>query len=114
VYGLAGEAMLNFGPVAIPFAFAIFGLVVGGIRRFVVSLAPDDTRFLVVPFLILLLIQLLVNDTDIILFFIVKYGTLPFAVVLLCSRRACSSLWRPSTYEFRRPTMNVTAKGLTT
>jgi hypothetical protein len=114
VYGLAGEAMLNFGPVAMPFAFAIFGFVVGGIRRFVFSLGPDDIRFLVVPFLILLSFQLLVNDADVILFFIFKYGTMPFAVVVLCSRRACWLHWRRSTYKVKRPIVNVTAKALTT
>jgi hypothetical protein len=113
VYGLAGEAMLNFGPVAMPFAFAIFGLVVGGIRRFVVSLGPDDIRFLIVPFMILLSIQLLVNDADIILFFVFKYGLLPFAVVVLCSRRARWPFGSPATYKANRPIMNVTVTGLT-
>src|SRR5690606_2332026 len=33
VYGLAGEAMLNFGPVAVPLSFIVLGGIVGWVKR---------------------------------------------------------------------------------
>lgn len=101
VYGLAGEAMLNFGPAAVPIAFGIFGLLVGGIRLFLFRLGPGDARFLIAPLLILLSLQLLVNDSDVNLFFLVKFGSVPFAVVFLSSCRV-SAYCRPNMYKAKR------------
>ena len=90
VFGVAGEAMLNFGPAGVPFAFAGFGFLVGGIRRFIRSLGPDDPRRLAVPMLIILAFSALVNDSDILLFFLFKEGLPPVLAIWVCSlpRRA--------------------------
>lgn len=81
VYGLAGEAMLNFGPVAVPFAFALFGVLVGGIRRFLNGLRPGDPRLLLGPFLVIFAFSTLVSDSDNLLFFLIKDGLVPFVVL---------------------------------
>lgn len=87
VYGLAGEAMLNFGPLAVPLAFAMLGLVVGRVRHMLPTLRSKDARFLLYPLLINLCFVILVSDSDNVVFFILKNGALPFLVVAVCCRR---------------------------
>ncbi len=80
-YGISGEAMLNFGPFAVPLAYLVFGFVVGGLRGLLAGLREGDTRLLLMPFLITLCFWLLVGDSDTTLFIIIKDG-LPPALVL--------------------------------
>ena len=87
IYGLAGEAMLNFGPMVVPVAFVVLGLAVKWARRFLAQLAPDDSRWLLAPLLILLCLQTLISDSDNIIFFVVKFGLVPLTAVFLGSRR---------------------------
>jgi hypothetical protein len=87
VYGLAGETMLNFGPIAVPFSFLIIGFVVGYIRRLTKTLEPTDSRWLLLPFLVTLCFVILAGDLDNILFYMIKNGSVPFAVLALSSRR---------------------------
>ena len=95
VYGLAGEAMLNFGPLAVPFAYALLGLLVGWFRSGVRSLLPGDARFLLVPFGVYLCVTGLSGDSDNIIFGLVKDGFLPLLVVLVCSVR-----WKLFVHDF--------------
>jgi hypothetical protein len=88
VYGLAGEAMLNFGPLAIPATFVILGLVVGGLKLFQARLAFDDSRWLILPLACYLGVVLIAYDSDNILWFAVKEGAIPLLVVVLTSVRA--------------------------
>ncbi len=88
VYGLAGEAMLNFGPVSVPFVFLIWGITVGYVRRLMITLNAGDVRFLLLPLLINGCFILLVGDSDNIVFFLVKDGAVPFLVLMLCSSKA--------------------------
>lgn len=85
VYGLAGEAMLNFGPIAAPLTFGVLGVVVGWVRRKSGDWIPNDARVLILPLLINLCFVVLVSDSDNIIFFTVKNGLVPFAVVALSS-----------------------------
>lgn len=87
VYGLAGEAMLNFGPISVPFAYAIFGLFVGWFRHRVSALLPDDSRFLLVPFGVYTCMSIMSGDSDNLIFGLAKDGFLPFLVVIVCSFR---------------------------
>jgi len=84
VYGLAGEAMLNFGPLAVPVAFGILGLLVGWVRNMLATLHPADARFLLYPLLVNLCFVILVSDSDNIVFFFFKNGALPFILVVAC------------------------------
>lgn len=87
VYGLAGEAMLNFGPWSVPAAFALLGVLVGALHRRMRSYGPGDARQLMVPFLVNLCIIALVSDSDNVVFTLVKNGAVPFLVILLGSNR---------------------------
>jgi len=87
VYGLAGEAMLNFGPIAVPFAFLVFGLVVSRIRHFIATLNFPDSRLMLLPFLVILCLMILVLDSDNVLFVSMKDGAVPFLVLALSSTR---------------------------
>jgi hypothetical protein len=88
VYGLAGEAMLNYGVVAAPLSFIALGLAVKGIRRLLVSLDRRDIRLLLMPFLVILAVNLLTGDSDNLLFIVVKFGAVPFLVVAAGSGRS--------------------------
>lgn len=86
VYGLAGEAMLNFGPVAVPLVFVMLGLVVRHVRRWMLSWHPLDTRSLFLPMLVNFCFVVLVSDLDNDIFFLFKQGAFPFTVILLSSK----------------------------
>jgi hypothetical protein len=86
LYGLAGEAMLNFGPLGVPLVFLLWGLLVGLIRRAYYGLHRHDARVLLLPLLINMLLVMLVADSDNVVFFAVKQGALPALMVMLCSR----------------------------
>ena len=86
VYGLAGETMLNFGPVAIPIAFVIFGCIVEWTRRRKMAWSPRDSRRLLVPFLVNLCFVVLIADSDNVLFFAIKSGFAPLLLVFFTSQ----------------------------
>jgi hypothetical protein len=85
VYGLAGEAMLNFGPVSVPFAFLVFGLLVGWFRSRTFALLPGDARYLLVPFGVYFCLAGLSGDSDNLIYGFVKDGLMPFIVLLVCT-----------------------------
>jgi hypothetical protein len=88
VYGLAGEAMLNYGPLAVPFAFIPWGLAVAWVRRPLAAWHPADPRFLLYPLLIILAFAALFQDTENLVFFLFKHGAVPFLVTLPALRPA--------------------------
>ena len=87
VYGLAGEAMLNFGPWSVPAAFITLGLLVGWVKRLKARLLFFDCRLLLTPFLVNLCFAYLAGDSDTTVFFIFKNGLLPIGVLTLCANR---------------------------
>jgi hypothetical protein len=87
VHGLAGEAMLNFGPAAVPVAFLGLGLAVGRLRRFTRSARPWDSRWLLVPLLLNSCFDILGGDSCNILFSFVKDALIPCALVMAFSMR---------------------------
>jgi hypothetical protein len=86
VYGLAGEAMLNFGPWVVPFVFVIPAIAVALVQLLTTGLSVSDTRLFVLPILIILCISLVLNDSDENLFGLVKYAAVPMLVIVLGSR----------------------------
>jgi len=100
VYGLAGEAMLNYGVVAAPLSFILLGSAVKCIRRLLVSLDRRDIRLLLMPFLVILAVNLLTADSDNLVFIIVKFGAVPFLVIAAGSSR---SFRRRRHVQFRTP-----------
>lgn len=85
VYGLAGEAMLNFTPLAVPFTFVAWGLVVGWVQARFTIWPSDDTRRLLLPQLVLLCFIVLTADSDLITVFLVQQGLVMFLVIWLSS-----------------------------
>jgi hypothetical protein len=64
VYGLLGEALLNFGVVLAPLPFAIWGFLMGVYRRSLLSWLPTDTRLFLAPYLTLTLVIVVFSDLD--------------------------------------------------
>ncbi len=83
LYGLAGEAMLNFGFFAVPFAFIVFGLANCSVRRWLSGLAPGDARLLFYPFLSLFCFYMLACDLENIVFDVIKNVAVPLGVTAL-------------------------------
>ena len=88
VYGLGGEAMLNFGYWGIPPAFFIFGCLLGWFRKKLTTMEPTDSRFFVIPFLILTFALAVGSDVDNLAFGLLKMGSLPFLLIFLASSRS--------------------------
>jgi hypothetical protein len=91
VYGLSGEAMLNFGPLMVPVAFFILGAVVRRVRYFVATAPALDSRRLVSPLLVQICIWLLIGDSALIMFSIMKQALMPCLVVFVASRRVVAA-----------------------
>jgi hypothetical protein len=87
VYGIAGEGMLNFGPAGVLLAYIALGIFTALLQGRLLSLAPGDIRWLAAPFFINLLFLLLLNDSDNAVFYLIKYGLMPIALVLLSFTR---------------------------
>lgn len=87
VYGLAGEAMLNFGLLLVPFAFSILGILVGAIRTIPYKVTADNPWLLIYPVLVNLCFVVLVSDSDNVVFFLIKNISVPFLVVFMASLR---------------------------
>jgi hypothetical protein len=87
-YGLGGETMLNFPPLAIPVAYGLFGFFVRQTRRFALTLRETDVRVLFVPFLTAVCFYVLVWDSDNTVVFLAKCGSVPFLALLLSSKRS--------------------------
>ena len=86
-YGIAGEGMLNFGPLCVPFFYFLFGLAVMRVQRFIATRDRDDARLLLCPFLVILCFWMLVADSSTMLFVIIKDGLPPLLVLWFASRR---------------------------
>ncbi len=86
IFGLAGEAMLNFGPLAVPFSFVLLGLLVGWASRLYNRVPEGDVRLYLVPLFILLSFVALILDLDNLVFIAVKNAAMPSLLVLLSVR----------------------------
>jgi hypothetical protein len=87
VYGLSGEALLNFGPAGVVPMFAIYGGFLGCYRRKLVSWQSQDSRIFLAPFFTTLMAMALVSDSDNLVFGAVTQGALVFAAIFTASTR---------------------------
>lgn len=94
IYGLAGEAILNWGFLSVPFVFALFGLALAYLQRFILSIDKNDVRILFVPFLVYLSILMLTADADNMVFACIKNGVVPALVISLSSIRRSGKVFR--------------------
>lgn len=90
-HGIAGESMLNFGPLVAPLAYGIFGLLVALAQRWWETLRPFDARLLIAPLVTIFAFYLLVWDSDNIVFFMIKNGLVPLFIIVASSRIATGS-----------------------
>ncbi len=87
VYGIAGEAMLNFGPFIVPLAFIPFGILVNWVQCCLLTWKPSDIRLILLPMLVNFSFIFLVSDIDNDIFFLVKSSGFPTVVVWLTSTK---------------------------
>jgi hypothetical protein len=87
VYGLAGEAMLNFGPVGAVLSFVILGLAVRTVRRASGGLSEEDSRWLLIPFGIELCLLIMTSDFDNVVVFVWYQMAVPFLAIFASSHK---------------------------
>jgi hypothetical protein len=110
VYGLAGEAMLNFGPLSVPFAFIVLGIVVGRVKRSLLIWDNSDVRLLLLPMMVNFCFVVLVGDFDNQIFFLIKSSGFPVLVLWLSSKKtviypASQSSWEQENGQYFAPTI---------
>jgi hypothetical protein len=95
VYGLAGESMLNFGPLSAPYAAIPFAVLINWINNTYIDWKQSkDVRILLLPALINFGFIVLISDTDNNTFFLLKNISFPLLILFLGSRKV-----KPSVYE---------------
>jgi hypothetical protein len=86
-FGLAGEALLNFGPLSMPLAL----LACAGMVRFAKSKTvwekTGDSRLLIWPLLLFMCFVTPIGEMQVVMWMLVKNGIVPFAVIVLSSDR---------------------------
>ncbi|MEB3178759.1 MAG: hypothetical protein VKL59_07010 [Nostocaceae cyanobacterium] len=87
IYGLTGEAMLNFGPFVMPFMFIPFAILIGWVQSCLFSWHSSDSRLLLLPMLVNFCFVVLVSDLDNDIFFLMKNSGFPTLVVWLSSQK---------------------------
>ncbi len=92
IFGLAGEALLNFGLLSVPFAFLIFAFIVSRVRHTLLTLQPYDARSLMIPTFSIFCFIILATDSDNLALFFVKEIAIPFAVLLFSVRVTAPSV----------------------
>jgi len=86
LFGIGGEALINFGPWGVPLAMGLFGLFVGRVRGWMRAWHSRDARRFLLPILANLCIVILANDSDNVLWFLGTPCLLPFFILFLSSR----------------------------
>ncbi|NTV99786.1 MAG: hypothetical protein HGA19_00605 [Oscillochloris sp.] len=84
LYGLTGEAILNFGPIIVPCMFVFLSLANGLVKRSLLSLQAPDVRLLLYPFLVIFCFYMLACDLDNIIFDSTKNLLVPVSLILVC------------------------------
>jgi hypothetical protein len=87
IFGLLGEATLNFGPWLAPFSFALLALLVTRVQKWMREIDRQDCRIMLLPFAVLLCIQVLVFDLDNLIWIVVKFAAIPTMILALSSVR---------------------------
>jgi hypothetical protein len=87
IYGLAGESMLNFSPLAVPFAFVFLGFLVARVQSFIHSLPSGDFRFVLAPLAVFMCVWVYVADSDVVVFQMFANGFVVTCFVVATARR---------------------------
>ncbi len=86
-YGVAGEAMLNFGYWGIVPMFGIWGLLVGWYRKKAANWQVGDGRFLAAPLVTLVLVIMLMSQSANLGFQTLAGGALPILCLIIICRK---------------------------
>jgi hypothetical protein len=86
-YGLAGEALLNFGLPGVLVAFLGLALCVTGVQHLASACRPYDARSLLIPALSVTCFILLAADSDNIALLLLRQVLIPLGLLWLVSRR---------------------------
>jgi len=87
VYGLSGEALLNFGPAGVVPMFVLYGSVLGWYRRKMTGWQLTDARMILAPLFTMWFANALVSDSDNLVFAIVTQGALAIVAITASSVR---------------------------
>jgi hypothetical protein len=87
VYGLTGEALLNFGPWGVLPLYALYGACLGWYRRKLISWDVTDARLFLAPLVTILFVTAFIADSDNVLFLFVVDGSLITAAFLASIKR---------------------------
>lgn len=87
IYGLLGEAILNFGIFVAPLAFVLWGGAVGFTGKWLYTWEKSDARWLLLPFAINIAVIAVSSDLDNIVFVTIKNGFVPAMVIFLVSNQ---------------------------
>ena len=87
VYGLAGEAMLNFTPWAIPLSFGALGVLVGYVQKWFGQLPRGDLRWYIAPPIAILTLSALTGSSDNLLYAVCTTLLLPWLILLLGAKQ---------------------------
>jgi hypothetical protein len=96
VYGLTGEALLNFGPAGVVPLFALYGAFLGWYRRKLTSWRISDARMFLAPLVTILFVAAFMSDSDTVLFLFVVDGSLITAAFLASIKRIRSAPQTPA------------------
>jgi hypothetical protein len=87
IYGLAGEAMLNWGLLGVLPAFIAFGCLTGKLQMLISHLGPSDSRRYVAPIMSIACVVTLSSDFDNLLYVLLRQALMPVLLIWLCSTR---------------------------
>jgi hypothetical protein len=87
VFGLAGEAMLNFGIWLAPLPFVLWGFLMGRYRRATISWPRADARRFLAPLIALLITIALFSDLDNLISLLIDKAALIALLIFLSSKR---------------------------
>jgi hypothetical protein len=86
VFGLVGEAFINFGYIGILLAYAALGFVTARIRRYVYGLQALDARRLLLPVFCLLPVNILLTDAGVLVMILTRALLIPSILVFISIR----------------------------
>lgn len=87
IFGLQGEAALNFGYVGFILSFAVYGFVIRLLAKWIEEIPKNDSRIFIAPFLINMAIISLIGDSQLVVFAAVKFGLIPFFTIWVISKK---------------------------
>lgn len=91
VFGMAGEALINFGPLGVPVAFAFWGALIGLFRRWLANTNAKDMALIVAPgAACLLALSWPISDLENVVFRFVKDQLFIWICVWLMSKTPAS------------------------